>query len=135
MKGGQMIRVTAAIIEKNGQILIAKRLEGGPAGGKWEFPGGKIEPNETPEECLKRELFEEFTIDATIGRFICSIEHHYSSLSVNLLVYRVNQFKGSIQPISHQEIEWINVKDLSRIDLAGADKKITKFIMEGENGF
>jgi len=67
-----MVKVTAAIIEKDGKVLIARRRKGSHLEGKWEFPGGKIEQKETPEECLKRELNEEFGIEAQIDEFICS---------------------------------------------------------------
>ena len=66
----KFIDVTAAIIRKNGKVLIARRARGQHLEGLWEFPGGKIENGETPEACLKRELFEEFGIDVRIGRFI-----------------------------------------------------------------
>jgi 8-oxo-dGTP diphosphatase len=61
-----MVRVTAAVIEREGQVLIARRGEGRALAGKWEFPGGKIEPGETPEQCLVREVREEFGIEAEI---------------------------------------------------------------------
>ena len=63
--------VAAAVIEKDGKILIAQRKKGWRFAGKWEFPGGKIEPNETPEECLRRELREELGIETEIGDFFC----------------------------------------------------------------
>jgi 8-oxo-dGTP diphosphatase len=66
-------RVTAAILRKEGKILIAKRQSGDAFEGKWEFPGGKIEEGETPEQCLRRELFEEFGIDASIGNLLCIV--------------------------------------------------------------
>ena len=64
-------KVTAAVIEKDGRILIAKRRIGDRHGGRWEFPGGKIDSGETPEECLKRELREELGIEAEIGELLC----------------------------------------------------------------
>ena len=69
---GHKRQVAAAIIEKDGKILIAKRKKGSSLAGKWEFPGGKIEPGESPEECLKREMKEEFDIEALAGDFFCS---------------------------------------------------------------
>ena len=67
-----MTIVTCAIIEKDGKILIARRAEGQKLAGKWEFPGGKVEDGESPEECLKRELEEEFGIPTEVGEFITS---------------------------------------------------------------
>ena len=67
-----MTTVTCAIIENNGKILIARRAKGQKLAGKWEFPGGKVEDRESPEECLKRELEEEFAIQDEVGEFITS---------------------------------------------------------------
>lgn len=69
-----MKQVTAAVIEKDGRVLIAQRKTGDALAGKWEFPGGKLEPGETPEACLRRELREEFGVETEIGDFICSSE-------------------------------------------------------------
>ena len=63
--------VTCAVIEKDGRILIARRKSGDHMAGKWEFPGGNIEPGETPEQCLKRELLEELGVEIGIDGFIC----------------------------------------------------------------
>ncbi len=67
-----MTTVTCAIIEKEGKILLARRAVGQKLAGKWEFPGGKVEDGESPEECLKRELEEEFGIQVEVGAFITS---------------------------------------------------------------
>jgi 8-oxo-dGTP diphosphatase len=64
-----MINVTAAIIERDGKILIAKRSSTSSLPNKWEFPGGKVEAGETTEECLARELWEEFNVEVTVGEF------------------------------------------------------------------
>ncbi len=72
-----MKRVTAAIIVKKNHIFLAQRPAGDPLAGKWEFPGGSIEPGETPEQCLTRELCEEFGIRATVGRFFCESRYSY----------------------------------------------------------
>lgn len=71
----KIIKVTAAILENDGRILIAQRKSSDHLSGKWEFPGGKIEHGETPEECLARELKEEFDIYVTIGDFLGSIDY------------------------------------------------------------
>ena len=75
MPDEQPIRVTAAIIRRPGQILLARRQAGGHLAGHWEFPGGKIEDGEPPEECLARELEEEFGVAAEVGAFIPSGRH------------------------------------------------------------
>ncbi len=82
-----MTTVTCAIIEKEGKILIARRAIDQKLAGKWEFPGGKIEDGESPEECLKRELEEEFVIQTDVGEFITSNKHHYDHISIELLAF------------------------------------------------
>ena len=94
------MKVTAAIIEKEGKILIAQRKKGDVLQGKWEFPGGKVEPLETPEECLTREIKEEFDIDVTVEEFICSSKFEYKDVPINSLVYRSHNLKKSD---SHQK--------------------------------
>lgn len=97
-----IIKVTAAIIEKNSKILIAQRKVGSNLGGRWEFPGGKLEAGETPEHCLKRELREELGIESNIGPFFCTSEFDYKHMSINLLVYNVDYVSGEIVCNDHE---------------------------------
>jgi 8-oxo-dGTP diphosphatase len=85
-----MINVTAAIIQRNNRILIAKRSSTSSLPNKWEFPGGKVESGETPEECLKRELWEEFEINVSIGAIFGESVYRYQYGSIKLLAYRVH---------------------------------------------
>lgn len=116
-----MISVTCAIIEKNGKILIARRARDQRLAGKWEFPGGKLEDGETPEECLKRELEEEFGIQAEVGEFITSNRHHYDHAFIELLAYRVTYVSGSFTLVDHDSIRWVSPEELPDYDLSGAD--------------
>lgn len=116
--------VTAAIIEKEGKILIARRKKGWRFAGKWEFPGGKIEPCETPEECLKRELREELGIEAEIGEFFCSSLYAYPHATVELLVYRAFHLSGEFELHDHEEIRWVTRQQLLQYDFPEADKVI-----------
>ena len=103
-----MTTVTFAIIEKDGKILIARRAAVQRLAGKWEFPGGKVEIGESPEECLKRELEEEFGIQAEVGEFITSNKHHYDHISIELLTFRVKYISGEFTLSDHDTIEWVN---------------------------
>lgn len=116
-----MVRVAAAIIEKDGRILIARRKKEDPLKNKWEFPGGKVEPRETPEECLKRELREELGIDIEVGKFFCSSTFAYSHISIELLVYRVTSFSGEITLNDHTEVTWVSPAELVAYDFPEAD--------------
>ncbi len=116
-----MKQVTAAVIEKNGKILLAQRKQGDTLAGKWEFPGGKIEPGETPEVCLRRELREEFGVDTKIGAFICSSKFEYKHLPVELLVYRAEHLSGEFKLHEHDRIEWVAPGELANYDLSSAD--------------
>ena len=119
-----MVIVTAAVIEKDGRILIARRKKGWRHAGKWEFPGGKIEPGETPEECLQRELREELAIEAEIGEFICSSTYAYSHATIQLLVYHASHVSGEFTLHDHQEMRWVLPEELLQYDFPEADKPI-----------
>lgn len=119
-------KITAAVVEKEGKILIAQRKEGDRFGGLWEFPGGKIKPGETPEECLKRELFEEFGIEARVGNFICSSAYDSPTLSFELLAYHVTHIAGKITLHSHQEVRWVKPSELNNFMYATADIKVVE---------
>ena len=108
---GHKRQVAAAIIEKDSRILIAKRRKGDTLGGKWEFPGGKIEPGETPEECLKRELKEEFDVETEIGALFMATTFIYYLVPIELLAYKVKHISGDFKINEHDEIAWWNEKD------------------------
>ncbi len=120
------MKVTAGIIERDGKVLIARRRPGKHMGGKWEFPGGKIEPGETPEQSLARELREELAVEAAIGGFLCQALWEGDGVSLELLVYRVEHFQGEPVLREHQEIRWVMPAELGRFDLADSDRKVVE---------
>jgi len=123
-----MINVTAAIIERNSKILIAKRSSTGSLPNKWEFPGGKIEIGESPEECLARELWEEFNIEVTVGEFFAESIYHYDHAFVRLIAYSVQLEQNISKMNAHDEIQWVPADQLLEYDLAPADVPIAKEI-------
>lgn len=125
-----MINVTAAIIEKGGKFLIAKRAKGKHLENKWEFPGGKIEAQETPQECLRRELEEEFGITAEIGNFVTESIFDYGDRTIRLLGYNAKYISGEFRLNAHDEIRWVSADELSNFDFAEADLPIVKKIIE-----
>lgn len=125
-----MKKVTAAVIEKDGRILIAQRKAGDKLAGKWEFPGGKMEPGETPEECLRRELMEEFGIDTRIGRYLCSSEFEYKHIHIELLAYRAEHLSGEYKLNDHAGIAWVKPGELKSYDLSSADLPVVDAILK-----
>lgn len=130
-----MIRVTAAIIIQDHKVFIAKRKPPGRMPGMWEFPGGKIEYGETPEQCLKRELREELEIDVVIGDHIGTNLHQYDFYTVELLAYRAIIEAGEIKLNDHADMAWVEAKDLSRYEFAPADILFVEMIRKGEIEF
>lgn len=116
-----IITVTAAIIELNGFILAARRKPGSHLAGYWEFPGGKTEKDETNEECLARELLEEFGVTCIIGDFFGESTHDYGMKIIRLLGYRVQHLSGTFQCRDHDQILWLPVHKLSSLKWAPAD--------------
>jgi 8-oxo-dGTP diphosphatase len=114
--------VTTAIIKKDEKFLIAKRKAGGVVGGKWEFPGGKVEHGETPEEGLKRELKEELNIDVNVGEFFDEHIHHYRTGSLKISAYSVHHVDGEFDLAEHDEIRWITASEMPNFDFTGNGK-------------
>ena len=122
VKSSNLIRVTAAILEKDGKILIAKRKTGDELfAGLWEFPGGKVEAGETPEECMARELKEELDIEIEVVGLIISNKHKYPHGIFELLAYRVNHISGEMFLNDHEEIKWVTADEMSNFKFPPAD--------------
>ena len=115
------LRVVAAIIEKDGKFLIGKRKKGKHLEGKWEFPGGKIENGESPQNCLERELKEEFGIITKAGEFIGENIVELEDRIINLLGYRGQYVSGDFLLNEHDEICWVSFDELNLYDFASAD--------------
>ena len=124
----EYVKVIAAIIERDGRILIGKRGTGRFV-GKWEFPGGKLEPGETPEEGLARELSEELGIEARIGRLFLSNRHIYSHMAVEFVTYEASIVSGEPCLRDHTELRWVLPEELSRYDFPEADRPVVEKLM------
>jgi 8-oxo-dGTP diphosphatase len=128
---GNRIRVTAAVVEKEGKFLLAQRGPGDRLTGKWEFPGGKIEPGETPESCLAREIREELGIEVRVEDFLCSSRFDYDHASVEILSFRCRWISGELQHNAHQALQWVAPEALTELDLAEADRPIARCLFGG----
>jgi len=113
--------VTAAIILKDNKVLIAQRAPGENLAGKWEFPGGKIETGETPQECVKREIREELEVNIEVLDFFGESIYEYHSGTIKLMAYWCKWILGEFTLNVHSQIVWVNRQQLDLYDFAPAD--------------
>lgn len=114
----------AVIWNEQGQILIDRRRPDGLLGGLWEFPGGKLEPEETIEACIKREIQEELGIEIEVGDRLITIDHAYTHFRVTLNVYHCRYVRGEPQPIACDEVRWVRVDELDQFPFPKANVQI-----------
>ena len=119
-----MIKVTCPIIINNTGILIAQRKASSNHPLKWEFPGGKLNINEIPEDCILREIREELDIEIEIKKPMISVIHIFGSKQIELIPFLCAIRSGEIKLIEHQNFLWISPDDLNRFDFIGADRKL-----------
>lgn len=116
----QPIRVVAGAVRRDGRLLVARRRAGIAREGLWELPGGKVEPGETDQSALARELMEELHIDVRVhARPLGEVVHRYPDVEVRLLCYGCDLQGGSIQLTDHDQVGWVT--DVVGINLAPAD--------------
>ena len=121
------MEVVAAVIERNGQILIGQRKARGRHGLKWEFPGGKVEPGEEPRAALARELREELGIDAQIGEEIERYDFSYTAQApTHLIFFRVTEFAGEPENLDFAQIAWAERGRLAEYDFLEGDVDFVK---------
>jgi 8-oxo-dGTP diphosphatase len=128
-----MKRVVAALIWKNGKILICQRTRHQPMPLKWEFPGGKIEEGEQPRDALRRELYEELGITAIVRDEVVRIQHKYpGGNSVELRFFEVLEYSGELENRIFREIVWADPKDLPTYDFLEADLTLVRDLAQGK---
>ena len=123
------INVVAGIIINQNKILIGKRKDKDIGGGKWEFPGGKIEVGETNSEALERELYEELGISVKIGKELMNYEHMFKTTIYNISFMEIIDYDGEIRNNAHSEIKWVKFLNLPEYDfISGDDRFIQSFL-------
>ncbi|MEH2182826.1 8-oxo-dGTP diphosphatase MutT [Nostoc sp.] len=114
----------AVIWNDQKQILIDRRRPEGAMGGLWEFPGGKIEPGETIQECIQREISEELGIVIEVAEHLITIDHSYTNLRVTLTVHHCRHVTGVPQPLESDEIRWVTLEELEQFTFPKANIQI-----------
>ncbi len=118
-------RIGVAVIRnQKAQILIDRRCAKGEMGGLWEFPGGKIEQDETVEECIKREIKEELSLDIEVGKCLIVVNHTYTTFEITLFVHECQYLGGEPQPIACDEIRWVNLEEIDQYNFPEANLEI-----------
>jgi A/G-specific adenine glycosylase len=125
----------AVIWNQQQQILIDKRRQDGLLGGLWEFPGGKIEPGETVEDCIRREIQEELGIEITVGDRLISIDHAYTHFKVTLFVHHCQHVRGEPQPLECDEVRWVTLAEIDQFPFPKANAQIIAALRQFRTGF
>jgi 8-oxo-dGTP diphosphatase len=128
-----MKRVVAAVIEKDGKLLVCQRTRHQTMPLKWEFPGGKIEEGEQPRDALRRELEEELGIHAKVGHEIARVQHIYpNGAAVELRFFIVREYDGEIENRIFRDLQWAFPNALPSYDFLEADASLVKDLAAGK---
>ena len=120
----KVIDVAAGLVFEKGRLLIAQRPPGGHLAGLWEFPGGKLEPGESWEGALVRELGEELGVDVVVGREFCRVQHAYPEREVRLRFFVCRIVTGSPSPIGCSAVAWVGPDELDGFEFPEADRQL-----------
>jgi len=123
----------AVITDAQGKILIDRRKQEGLLGGLWEFPGGKIEPGETVEACVSREIKEELGIEIEVGSRLITIDHAYTHFKVTLNVFNCTHLSGEPQPLESDEVKWVTLDEIDEYPFPKANSQIIEALKQQAN--
>jgi len=126
------VEVAAAVIGRGGMTFATQRGYGEFKDG-WEFPGGKIEPGETPQQALRREIEEELGIEIVVGDLIDTVEYDYPEFHLRLHCFRAEIADGTIELREHEAARWLSAEELESVDWLPADRELVRK-MQGETG-
>jgi len=121
--------VSAAVVERDGEFLVTQRQKGVHLAGYWEFPGGKCQPNETLEACLRRELREELSVEIDVGRRLLTTAHDYDDRHVELHFFECT-IHGTPLPMQGQEVRWVPRDRLRELTFPPADSDLIEVLSQ-----
>lgn len=133
LTGKRLLLVAAcALVDADGRVLLAQRPEGKQLAGLWEFPGGKVEPGETPEQCLIRELQEEIGIETDIPCLapLTFASHSYDDFHLLMPLFVCRRFRGIAQPKEGQALKWVRPKQMRDYPMPPADAPLIQFLID-----
>ena len=131
--GKRLLLVAAcALVDADGRVLLAQRPEGKQLAGLWEFPGGKVEPGETPEQCLIRELHEELGIETEIPCLapLTFASHSYDDFHLLMPLFVCRRFRGIAQPREGQGLKWVRPRQMRDYPMPPADAPLIQFLID-----
>jgi 8-oxo-dGTP diphosphatase len=129
------VEVVCALVLHKGTILGTRRRSSSARGGQWEFPGGKVNVNELPEDAILREMDEELGISVTVIRRLPSLVHHYPETSIRLIPYICKWKTGTIKLNDHDQYAWISREKLFEYDWSEADKNLILLLQQSTDLF
>ena len=130
MKRPVWIPVVTGLLRKGDKVLVGQRPVGNSLAGHWEFPGGKIEKNESPEQALVHELQEELGIEAEVGALKLASTHSYGDTGIVILFYEILFWKGEPKNVHHMELRWVAPSELKDLSIPDANRRILGRIEE-----
>jgi len=129
MKPAPSVQVAAGLISREGCYLITRRKAGVHLGGLWEFPGGKREPGESLEDCLRREVREELGVEITRPALFRVIHHDYPEMSVELHFFRCSIREGQVRPLGCADLRWVAPEEMAQYEFPPADQPLVRSLL------
>lgn len=123
------VQVVAAIFHKRGQVFVTQRGYGSFK-GYWEFPGGKIEPGETPQQALKREIAEELDAEISVGEKLCQVEYDYPDFHLSMACFEAQVASGDLKLLEHMDAAWVGDPEIRTLAWLPADQPIIDVLEE-----
>ena len=127
-----LLVVACALVDADGRVLIAQRPEGKSLAGLWEFPGGKVEPGETPEAALIRELREEIGVETQVACLapLTFASHSYEAFHLLMPLYICRRYEGIPQPLEAKALKWVRPKEMRDYPMPPADAPLIPFLID-----